>query len=100
MVDFVFTKYSIVSRVLIFDFCDKCLNLELFIGNKACNFISLCRSPSQTQKHLENSLGNYKADLGLFSNQRPDLLVERVILLLGAQTGEDVFFRYLFRKHI
>ena len=68
---------------------------------KAARFISLCRSVSQTQKHLENSYGNYKADLGLFSNQRPDLLVERIILLLGAQTGgRYFFFRYLFRKHI
>lgn len=59
---------------------------------KAARFISLCRSVSQTQKHLENSYGNYKADLGLFSNQRPDLLVERIILLLGAQTGGRYFF--------
>ena len=63
---------------------------------KAARFISLCRLVSQTEKHLENSYGNYKTDLGLFSNQRPDLLVERIILLLGAQTGGRYFFSDIY----
>ena len=32
----------------------KCIKLDIKIGNKTCNFVCLCRSPSKTKDEFEN----------------------------------------------
>ena len=41
----------------------ECINFELKIGDKLCNFISLYRSPSQSQDEFENFSENFERNL-------------------------------------
>ena len=37
-------------------YLQQCINFEVKTGDKTCNFVSLYRSPSQTQDEFENTL--------------------------------------------
>ena len=48
------SKYQLLKRIL---------NFELKIGDKSCNFIALCRFPSQSQDDFETFSDNFKMTL-------------------------------------
>ena len=50
----IYYKNSLPLRVLSIHYLQECINFELKIGDKLCNFISLCRSPSQSLDEFEN----------------------------------------------
>ena len=50
-----YSKNHLPLRVLNISYLKECLNFELKIGNKSCNFIVLYRSSSQSQDDLETS---------------------------------------------
>ena len=60
----VFINYlnSLALKVLDIQFFYECLNFEINIGGKVCNFLCLCRSPSQTRETSEERL-NFRAVL-------------------------------------
>ena len=63
----VFINYlnSLALKVLDIQFFYECLNFEINIGGKVCNFLCLCRSPSQIQETSEERL-NFRAVLQKF----------------------------------
>ena len=62
-------------RVLIIQYLQECINFELNIGGKICNFISLYRSPSQTQDEFEKIIDNLKLNLDILCQNNPFLIV-------------------------
>ena len=47
-------KYSLALKVMDVSHLKECVNFEVKIGDKTCNFVSFCRSPSQTKDEFEN----------------------------------------------
>ena len=50
-------------RILNVHYLQKCINFEIKIGHKICNFISLYRSPSQTLGDFETFSKNFELNL-------------------------------------
>ena len=56
-------KNYLPLRVLNLSYLKECLNLELKIGDKSCNFIALYRSPSKSQDDFETFFDNFEMTL-------------------------------------
>ena len=69
-------KCSIPLKVIDVSYLHKCINFEVKIGGKACNFISLYRSTSQTKYELKNFIKNLQLNLEYIANQSPFLIIE------------------------
>ena len=65
-------------RVLSIQYLQECINFELNSSGKICNFISLCRSPSQTQNEFEKFIDNLELNLETLCENNP-----LVIVLIG-----------------
>ena len=50
-------------RILNVQYLQECINFEMKIGDKVCNFISLYRSPSQTLDNFETFSKNFELNL-------------------------------------
>ena len=62
-------------RALGFQYLQECINFELNIGGKICNFISLYQSPSQTQEEFEKFIDNLELNLETLCQNNPFLIV-------------------------
>ena len=51
------------------------MNFEILFGGKLCNFISLCRSPSQSQDVFEIFVDNFELNLDKIADKNPYLIV-------------------------
>ena len=71
----VYYKNFLPLRVLDIQYLHECINFELKIGDKLCNFVALYRSPSQTQDELEKFSDNLELNLGTLSQKNPFLVV-------------------------
>ena len=60
---FLYYKSCLPLRVLNISCLKECLNFELKIGDKSCNFIALCRSPNQSQNDFETFSDNLEMTL-------------------------------------
>ena len=49
-------KNYLLLRVLNINYLKECLNFELKIGDKSCNFVALCRSPTNLKTILKPSM--------------------------------------------
>ena len=56
-------------------YLQECINFEFNIGGKICNFISLYRSPSQTQDEFEKFIDNLELNLETLCQNNPFLIV-------------------------
>ena len=66
----VYYKNFLPLRVLDIQYLQECINFELKIGKKLCNFVALYRSPSQTQDEFEKFSGNLELNLGTLSQKK------------------------------
>ena len=71
----VYYKNCLPLRVLDIQYLDQCINFELKIGDKLCNFVALYRPPSQTQDEFEKFSNNLELNLGTLSQKNPFLVV-------------------------
>ena len=71
----IYYKNFLPLRVLGIQYLQECINFELNIGGKICNFISLYRSPSQTQDEFEKFIDNLELNLETLSQNNPLLIV-------------------------
>ena len=62
-------------RVLSIQYLQECINFELNISGKIFNFISLYRSPSQTQNEFEKFIDNLESNLEISCQNIPFLIV-------------------------
>ena len=56
-------------------FLNECINFEIIIGGKMCNFLCLYRSPSQTRDIFETFADNLELTLDTLTNKNPFLIV-------------------------
>ena len=71
----IYYKNFLPLRVLGIQYLQECINFELNIGGKICNFISLYRSPSQTQDEFEKFIDNLELNLETLCQNNPFLIV-------------------------
>ena len=71
---YLYYKYSVLLKVMDVSYLYECINFEVKIGNKTCNFISLYRSPIQTKYEFENFIKNLELNLEYIVNQSPFLI--------------------------
>ena len=71
----IYYKKCLPLRVLNIIFLNECINFELRIGDKTCNFIVLYRSPSQSQDVFESFYENFERTLHNLAQNNPFLLV-------------------------
>ena len=58
-----------------FQYLHECINFQMKIGEKLCNFIALYRSPSQSQDNFETFLKNLELNLDTILANNPFLTV-------------------------
>ena len=68
-------KCSLPLKVIDVSYLQECINFEVKIGDKTCNFVSLYRSPSQTKDEFENFIKNLELNLEHIANKSPFLIV-------------------------
>ena len=71
----VYYKSSLALRLIDVHYLQECLIVEILIGVKSCNFISLYQSPSQSSDSFEEFADNLQLSLDKISNQNPFLTV-------------------------
>ena len=62
-------------KVLDVQFLNECVNFEINIGGKMCNFLCLYRLPSETRDIFETFADNLKLTLDALTNDNPFLIV-------------------------
>ena len=70
----IYYKSSLPLRVINIGYLHECLSFELQIVDKICNFVALCRSPSQSQDDFEIFADNFEMTLELLAQKNPFLL--------------------------
>ena len=71
----IYFKNSLPLKVLDIQLFQECINFEIKIANKACNFISLYRSPGQSKDELESFADNLELNLDSVALSNPYLIV-------------------------
>ena len=66
--------FAFITKTL-YLYLQECINFELKIGHKLCNFISFYRSPSQTQDEFEKFSENLERHLDDLRQNNPFLVV-------------------------
>ena len=51
---YVYYKSYLSLRIIDINFSNECVRFELMVGDNLCNFITLYRSPSQSQDQFES----------------------------------------------
>ena len=72
----IYYKDSLRLRIINVHYLQQCINFEMKIGDKICNFISLYRSPSQTLDDLETFYKNFEWNLENIVKRNPFRVVE------------------------
>ena len=65
----------IALKVIDVSYLQECINFEVKIGDKACNFVNLGRSLSQRKDEFENFIKNLEYNLEHITNKIPFLIV-------------------------
>ena len=71
----IYYKKCLPLRILNIIFLNECINFELRIGDKTCNFVVLYRSPSQSQDVFESFCENFERTSDNLAQNNPFLLV-------------------------
>ena len=71
---YVFKNY-LPLRIINLNYLSECINFEITIGNKICNFITLYRSPSQNQDDFLALKDNLEMNLETLAQRNPFLTV-------------------------
>ena len=71
----IYYKHFLPLRILNVQYLQECINFEMKIGDKVCNFISLYRSPSQTLDNFETFSKNFELNLENIVHRNPFLVV-------------------------
>ena len=71
----IYYKHFLPLRILNVQYLQECINFEMKIGDKVCNFISLYRSLSQTLDDFETFSKNFELNLENIVHRNPFLVV-------------------------
>ena len=62
-------------RIISVNYLSECINLEIMIGNKICDFLTLNRSPSQNQYDFQAFIDNLEMNQETLAQRNPFLMV-------------------------
>ena len=71
----IYYKSYLPLQIISVNYLSECINFEIVIGNKICNFITLHRLPSQNQDDFQTSVDNLKMNLETLAQRNPFLMV-------------------------
>ena len=71
----IYYKNYLPLQIISVNYLSECINFEIVIGNKICNFITLHRLPSQNQDDFQTSVDNLKMNLETLAQRNPFLMV-------------------------
>ena len=71
----IYCKYSLPLKIKNIHYLQECINFEIKIKDKLCNFISLYRSPNQSQDDFESFIKNLEYNLDSVMVNNPHLTV-------------------------
>ena len=71
----IYFRKSLPLGILDIHFLHECINFEMRIGDKVCNFISLYRSPNQSLDEFETFADNLELNLDTIVLNNPFLIV-------------------------
>ena len=71
----IYYKNYLPLRIISVNYLSECINFEIMIGNKICNFITLYRSPSQNQDDFQAFIDNLEMNLETLAQRNPFLVV-------------------------
>ena len=71
----IYYKIYLAIRLISVNYLSECINFEIMIGNKICNFITLYRSPSQNQDGFQAFIDNLEMNLETLAQRNPFLMV-------------------------
>ena len=80
----IYYKASLPLRVILICFLQECITFEVMIGDKQCNFVALCSSPSQNQDKFDYFSKSLEITLDKLALNNPFMLV--VIADLNAKS--------------
>ena len=72
---FAIISKTVPLKVLDIQLLQECINFEIKIADKICNFISLYRSPSQSKDEFESFADNIELNLDSITQRNPHLIV-------------------------
>ena len=70
----IYYKNTLTLKVLDIHILQECINFEIKIKNKICNFIVLYRSPSQSQDTFESFIDNLELNIDAIAAKNPYLI--------------------------
>ena len=68
-------RNSLAFGLLNIHYFEECINFEISFAGKACNFISLYRSPNQSHNIFETFVYNLELKLDPIANRNPNFIV-------------------------
>ena len=71
----IYYKISLPLKIKNIHYLQECINFEIKIKDKLCNFISLYRSPNQSQDDFESFINNLECNLDSVMVNNPFLIV-------------------------
>ena len=71
----IYYKNYLPLRIISVNYLSECINFEIMIGNKICNFITLYRSPSQNQDDFQAFIDNLEMNVETLAQRSPFLMV-------------------------
>ena len=71
----IYYKSYLPLQIISVNYLPECVNFEIMIGNKICNFITLYRSPSQNQDDFQAFIDNLEMNLETLAQRNPFLMV-------------------------
>ena len=71
----IYHKNYLPLRIISVNYLSECINFEIMIGKKICNFLTLCRSSSQNQDDFQAFIDNFEMNLETLTQRNPSLTV-------------------------
>ena len=83
----IYYKNYLLLRIISINYLSECINFEIMIGNKICNFITLYRSPSQNQDDFQAFIDNLEMNLETLAQRNLFLMVVTGVLTQNLNIG-------------
>ena len=68
---FIYYRNFLPLKLINIHYLNECITFEIKLGDKICNFVSLYRSPNQSEDQSENICNNSSLATGILAIQKP-----------------------------
>ena len=85
----IYYRNSLPLKILGIHYLQECINFEIMIGGKLCRFVSLYRSPNQSQDDFESFANNFELNIDAVTVNNPFL----TFVLGGFNIKSNLWFK-------